>query len=137
MKRILVGYDGSEHAAKAFTMAVDMAQKFGAEIEVLAVARPPEPPEMVETEAMLENAQEHLEQAFATLRTQADVAGVNPKLTVMVGNPADQLIHHADQTGADLIVLGHRGRSRIARWLLGSISKRVVSYAHCSVLIAR
>ena len=137
MKRILVGYDGSEHAAKAFTMAVDMAQKFGAEIEVLAVARPPEPPEMVETEAMLENAQEQFEQAFTALKTQADVTGVSPKLTVLVGNPADQLIHHADQTGADLIVLGHRGRSRIARWLLGSISKRVVSYAHCAVLIVR
>ena len=137
MKRILVGYDGSEHAAKAFAAAVDLAAKYGAELEVLCVARPPEPPEMVETEAMLENAQEHYEQAFAALRPQAEAAGSHPTLTVLVGNPADQIIHHANQTGTDLIVLGHRGKSAIARWLLGSVSKRVLSYAPCDVLIVR
>ena len=137
MKRILVGYDGSEYAAKAFAMAADLAGKYGAELEVLCVARPPEPPEMVETEALLENAQEHFEQAFATLKPLAEAAGVRPKLTVLVGHPADQLIRHAVETKADLIVLGHRGKTLLQRWLLGSISKRVVSYAHCPVLIVR
>jgi len=137
MKRVLVGYDGSEHAAKAFAMAVDLAGKYGAELEVVCVAQPPEPPGMVETEAVLEAAQEHFEKAFAALRPQAEAAGLHPQLTVLVGNPADQIVHHAGTTGADLIVLGHRGKSRMQRWLLGSISKRVSSYAHCAVLIVR
>ena len=137
MKHILVGYDGSEHADKAFAMAADLASKYGAKLEVMSVARPPEPPEMVETEALLENAQAHFEQAFAALKTRAEAAGLHPEFTVLVGSPADQIIHHAHETGADLIVLGHRGKSRIARWLLGSISKRVVSYADCAVLIVR
>jgi nucleotide-binding universal stress UspA family protein len=119
MKRILVGYDGSEHAAKAFAMAADLAQKYGAELEVLCVARPPEPPAMVETQAMLEHAQEHFERAFAALRPQAEALGQHPKLTILVGNPADQIVHHASVSGADLIVLGHRGKSRMQRWLLG------------------
>jgi nucleotide-binding universal stress UspA family protein len=137
MKRILVGYDGSEHAAKAFAMAIDLAAKFGATLEVLCVARPPEPPEMVETEAILENAQEHFEKAFAALKPQAEEAGLHPELTVLVGHPADQIVRHASETKTDLIVLGHRGKTLMQRWLLGSISKRVVSYAHCSVLIVR
>ena len=137
MKRILVGYDGSEHAAKAFAMAADLAAKYGATLEVVCVARPPEPPGMVETEAILENAQEHFEKAFAALKLQAEAVGLRPELTVLVGHPADQIIRHAGETKADLIVLGHRGKTVMQRWLLGSISKRVVSYANCAVLIVR
>ena len=137
MKRILVGYDGSEHAAKAFVMAVDLAGKYGAALEVVCVAQPPEPPGMVETEAVLEAAKEHFDQAFAAIKPQAETVGLHPKLTVLVGNPADQIVHYASTMGADLIVLGHRGKSRMQRWLLGSISKRVSSYAHCAVLIVR
>ena len=137
MKHIIVGYDGSEYAAKAYTQAVDLAVKYGATLEVLCVVRPPEPPEIVETEAMLENAQEHFEQEFVALKQQAEAVGLHPNLMVLVGNPADQIIHHASMNSTDLIVLGHRGKSRIQRWLLGSISKRVISYSHCSVLIVR
>jgi nucleotide-binding universal stress UspA family protein len=36
-----------------------------------------------------------------------------------------------------LIVMGHRGKSMLQRWLLGSVSKRVLSYAPCSVTIVR
>jgi nucleotide-binding universal stress UspA family protein len=137
MKRIVVGYDGSEHAGRAFAVAADLARRYGAELEVLCVARPPEPPGMVETEAVLEGAREHFEKAFAELKPQAEEIGIHPRLTVLVGHPADQIIHHANRTHAEMIVLGHRGRSLIQRWLLGSISRRVVSYAHCSVLIVR
>ena len=137
MKHILVGYDGSEHADKAFAMALDLAAKYGAELEVLSAARPPEPPEMVETEALLESAEEHFKESFGTLKSQAAAAGVQVKCKVLVGHPADQIMHHAGQSGTDLIVLGHRGKSLVQRWLLGSISKRVVSYAHCPVLIVR
>lgn len=137
MKKILVGFDGSEQSAKAFLQAIDLAKKYDAEIEVVAVARPPEPPEMVETEAMLESATEHFRKEFAHLKHKTENSGVKIHFTVMVGSPADQLIHRANEINADLIVLGHRGKSYIQRWLLGSISRRVVSYASCSVYIVR
>lgn len=38
---------------------------------------------------------------------------------------------------ADTIVMGHRGESRLQQWLLGSVAKRVLSYAHCTVVVAR
>jgi enolase len=42
MKRILVAYDGSTSSAKAFSLGVELSEKYGAELMVLAVARPPE-----------------------------------------------------------------------------------------------
>jgi nucleotide-binding universal stress UspA family protein len=137
MKKIVVGYDGSEQAAAAFKYALDLAEKYKAELLVVSVARPPEPPEMVETEAMLENARDHFKKGFAALRAQADAVKVVAHFSVVVGSPADQIIHHANEQKADLIVLGHRGKSRVKRWLLGSVSRRVTSYASCSVLIVR
>jgi nucleotide-binding universal stress UspA family protein len=40
-------------------------------------------------------------------------------------------------THVGLIVVGHRGRSRISQWVCGSVSKRIVNHALCSVLVAR
>jgi len=137
LRRILAAYDGSESAQRAFEFALDQAKAFGAELILLSVARPSEPPTMVETTAMLEAATEHYEQDFERFRKAAEDAKVTMKTMVVVGHPADQIVHHAAEQHADLIVMGHRGKSIIQRWLLGSISKRVVSYASCSVTIVR
>jgi len=56
---------------------------------------------------------------------------------VRVGHPAEQIVHMASEEDVDLIAMGHRGKTIVARWLLGSVSKRVLSYAHCTVAIVR
>jgi len=137
MKRILVGYDGSESATRAYEFALTLAVKFGAALQVLAVARPPEPPDDVETEAEIERAQEHFEHDFARLRAGAQAAGIAPEFEVAVGHPAEQIVHYAETHGIDHIVLGHRGKSFFERWRLGSVSKQVIHYAHCTATIVR
>lgn len=137
VKKILVAYDTSDPARRAFEAGVDLAQKYVAELIVLSVARPPEPPEMVEAEASLEDAQEYYEKEFIALREAASAAGVTARCEVRVGHPAEQIIHMANEENVNAILMGHRGKSLIKRWLLGSISKRVVSYAHCTVCIVR
>ena len=134
---ILVAYDTSPQSEKAFTFGLDLAEKYAAALIVLAVARPPEPAESVETEALLENAQAFYEEHFTALRETATLKGIKPRFMVHVGHPAEQIIKAARAEKADLIAMGHRGKSTIARWLLGSISKRVLSYAPCDVLIVR
>ena len=135
--KIMVAYDASEQAEQAFDAGVNLALKYSAELIVLAVVRPPEPPGMVETEAILENGQTFFEAHFAKLREKAAVSALKPRFEVQVGHPGEQIIHVANQENVNLIIMGHRGKSLIKRWLLGSISKRVLSYAHCSVLIVR
>ncbi len=135
--RILCGYDGSTAAGKAFDFAVSLAAAFGGELRVLAVAQPPEPPEDVETEALLESAQVHFEKQFAALRQNASAKGVSPQFEVASGHPAEQILYHADRWKTDHIVLGHRGKNMFQRWLMGSVSHRVLSYATCTVTIVR
>jgi nucleotide-binding universal stress UspA family protein len=137
LKKILVAYDTSEPAQRAFEAGVDLAQKYAADLIVLSVARPPEPPEMVEAEAALESAQDYYEKHFMKLRETAAAAGVKARFEVRVGHPAEQIIHMANEEKAQAIIMGHRGKSFIKRWLLGSVSKRVISYAHCTVCVVR
>ena len=137
LKRILCAFDGSDQSLRAFDHAVDLAQRYGASVLVLAVARLPEFPVEVETEAVLENADQFYEGQFMLLRERAGTAPVKISYDVAVGHPAEQVPHRADAEGADLIVMGHRGQSRVQEWLLGSVAKRVLSYAPCAVLIVR
>jgi len=135
--KLLIAYDGSEQAKKAFDVGIEIAGKFGAEVFVISIARPPEPADDVETEAILENANQYYENHFADLREKAAAAGITPRFEILVGHPAEQIVHYANVNGVDMIVMGHRGKSFVERWLLGSVSKRVLSYAHCTVTIVR
>jgi len=56
---------------------------------------------------------------------------------VKVGHPAEQIVQTAKVEKADAIVMGHRSETLLQKWLLGSVAKRVLSYAHCTVFIVR
>ncbi len=134
-KRILVGYDGSESGKKAFETALELAATHGAELYVLTVCRPPEIGDDVETEAVIENSRRYHRGLLAELKPAITTKGV--KAQVAVGHPAEQIIYDADRHGVDLVVVGDRGRSKFARWLLGSVSKQVVQYAGRPVMVVR
>ena len=137
MKRVLVAFDGSDSATRAFDFGLELAAKFGAELSVLAVVRPPELPEDVETEALVETAREYYEQQFGPLQARAAKADVKTAFAVAVGHPAEQIVHHAEAQGVDHLVLGDRGKTFFRRWLIGSVSKQVIHYAHCTTTVVR
>ena len=137
MKKILVAYDGSEPAEKAFDLALDFARCFHAEIYVLAVTRLPEPADDIETEAIMESAHEYYEKLFAVLRQKSSGQNISLRFETMVGHPAEQIIFFAEAKNIDHIIMGHRGKTLFQKWLLGSVAKRVMSYAPCSVTIVR
>jgi nucleotide-binding universal stress UspA family protein len=137
ISKLLVAYDGSKQSAKAYTLALDMASKYSAKVIVCAVARPPEPPVSVELEAVLESATEYYEGHFKGMKEQAEAVRIEASFLVRVGHPAEQIVRLANEEGVDAIVMGHRGESFIQRWLLGSVAKRVLSYAHCTVVVVR
>jgi nucleotide-binding universal stress UspA family protein len=136
-KKILVGYDGSPTSEKA----VDVAIRFGicekSEVSVLAVARLPEPATSVEVEAVLDNAKEHYEQGLKRVVERAKARGVEVSTDIVVGHPAEQLIHRAQTEQSDLIIVGRRGTSLFQKLMLGSVSERVLRYAHCPVLLVK
>lgn len=136
-KKILLAYDGSAPAKKAFDNCLEMARSFQAELSIVSVIRPPEFAEDVETEAVIESARGRFDREIAELSPRAQAAGISPRVTVRVGHPAEQIIAAAEEWGADLIVTGHRGKGLFERWLLGSVSRLVIAYAHCAVLVVR
>ena len=135
--KILVAYDGSSQSQKAFDYALDLAVKYSAPLAVLSVARPTEPPVNVEIQAVLEQATEYFKSHFEQMKTRATAAGISASFEVRVGHPAQQIVHMADEIKADVIVMGHRGEGLRQKWLLGSVAKRVLSYAHCTVIVVR
>jgi nucleotide-binding universal stress UspA family protein len=137
MKRILVAYDGSDAAGKAFDLALDLATKYDAELKVLAVAQPPEFGNEVETEAVLENSRKHYQHVLKPIKDRLAGSGLKHATEIVTGHPAEHIVMTAEQWGATLIVLGHRGRGLMRRWLIGSVAKQVMHHATCAVLVAR
>jgi nucleotide-binding universal stress UspA family protein len=135
--KLLVAYDGSKQSDKAFEVALDIASKYSAKMIVLAVARPPEPPVAVEMAAVLETAAAYYQEHFKRLSEQTAASGIEAIFQVKVGHPAEQIVQVAHKEQADAIVMGHRGETLLQKWLLGSVAKRVLSYAHCTVIIVR
>jgi len=140
LKKILVAFDGSEQSNKAFDFALEMFRMCSGaapEIMVLSVAQPPEPIDIVEMDAIIDSATRHYEELFAGLRNKAKAQNAAITTEIVVGHPADQIIKYAAEKKADMVVVGQRGKSKIESWLLGSVSKRVSSYAPCTVTIVK
>lgn len=136
--KIVVGYDGSEHAQRALERAISIAKGDDQILVVAAVAisriardpaggaSPVDPIEAEAAEASLEKAKEIL---AATSIPARFIEGR--------GDPADTLVRIADEEGAGLIVVGTRGLNFAQRALLGSVSTKVVHHANCDVLVVR
>lgn len=137
IQRILLGYDGSESANQAFLFAVDLARKYSAELHVLAVVRPPELGNDVETEAIIDSSRRHHNGLLDSLKGRLTHESVNVQFQLNVGHPAEQIIRYAEAHGVDHIVVGHRGHTIFERWLIGSVARHVIAYAYCSVSVVR
>jgi len=134
-RKLFVGFDGSPQVKRAVEVAMELAECVDAEVVVIAVAQLPKPATMVEVHAVLDDAREHYTAAFEKLVRNAKEHGLDMTTEIGVGHPAEQIIHRAEAGGIDMVFLGHRRTSRFAKLVVGSISERVLKYAHCPVMI--
>ena len=140
LKKILVAFDGSPQSYQAFDFALEISKLCpGAapEIFVISVAQPPEPIDIVEVDAVIDSATQHYEELFKGIREKARERNLEVKTEVVVGHPADQIVKYAKDKKCDMVVVGQKGKSKIESWLLGSVSKRVATYAPCTVTIVK
>jgi nucleotide-binding universal stress UspA family protein len=133
-KQILVGYDGSESARKAFLKALELAGCFKGKVTLFTVVRPMEFVEF-EVKDALEAAEKRLAQAFRWAEEEALKRHVDLEIQSEVGHPAEVLVKVAEDEHFDLILIGRRGMTKVKRWMLGSIAERVLRYAHCPVMV--
>ena len=135
IRKLLVAYDGSDAARAAFEFGADMAAKYGAELHVLTVARPPEFGTEEETEAVIEQSRSHCQTLLDALK--AGLGGRPAVFAVAIGHPSDQIVRYAEGHAIDHIVVGHRGRTLFDRLLVGSVARQVVAHARCGVSVLR
>ena len=131
---ILVAIDGSEHSRRAAGFAHDLAQQTGARITLLCVLEQPRmlPLGFLDAAAIgLPRPSEKELEAVKQLLDQvaADLPKAQVEKRVELGHAAETIVAVAHQLPADLIVVGARGLSRGGKWLLGSVSDRVIQHA--------
>ena len=134
---IVIAWDGSDHARRAFEYGVGIAEKFGARLQLVSVARHAEHAETQdERQDSRRQARKFYESAAAELIESGKRRGVNAeRIVVEGGHPAEAIVDTARKVGADLIIVGRRGLSGVTRFLIGSVSDRIARYAHCPVLV--
>jgi nucleotide-binding universal stress UspA family protein len=137
LKTILVAFDGSEQSQKAFDLGLEIAAKFNAKLFVMGIVRLPEPAISVEIDALLDSGKTHFADEFSQLGEKAKELNVQFETVVEVGHPAEHILRYAEDNHADMIVMGRRGLNRATRFILGSVSERVMRYAHCPVTVVK
>lgn len=133
---IVVGIDGSEDSINAFRWALDEAKLRSAEVTALFAWELP----MIGIPGAFDR--DELEAEGKTfLNNQLDGQQNGSEVTVhrvvAQGDPSSSLIEACKQTGADMLVLGSRGRGGLGGLLLGSVGQECASHAPCPVLICR
>ncbi len=136
--KILLCYDGSAEGRSALRQGADVATCMGAETHLLAICRSnleSTIPEGV-TEALFrcdaDVAQRILQEGVARLEER----GLKAQGYLVYGDPLEHIPEVARRIGADLIVVGHRPRGRLARWWSESGEATLLERVSCSVLAA-
>ena len=134
MQKIVVGYDGSEHARRALARAAALA-KSGSSLTVVSAARVT----LLVRGGSAINPVDAEERDHALTEARSILADLGAEATFVEGSgdPADVIVQEAENLGADLIIVGTQGLNFAKRWLIGSVSTKVVQHAHCDVLVVR
>ena len=139
-KRILIPLDGSPLAEQALPHAIAIAERFQSELVLLRVLIPLSgPPTKADAalkranDSMAVYAREYLERIAADVQER----GFTAQMITIVGRPHWEIINYAENNQVDLIVMSTRGQSGLSRWLMGSVSDRVVRGANVPVVMVR
>ena len=134
--RIVIATDGSESVRRAVDVALDLADRFDAEVHVLSVVDTGEvdsSPERLQEE-MREALTEQAEEALESVRELTDR---DLHTAVREGRPAAEITEYARDVDADVVATGTRGRHGENRFLIGSVAERIVRTCPVPVLTVR
>jgi len=134
---ILVATDGSKNADMALERALDFAVDYNSNsltavsvvdvnAEIMALK-----PDAVE--AMTRRYEKELELAVA----ETEATGLEARKSVVIGPVADSIVKTAGDTGANIIFMGTHGRTGMARFIMGSVTEKVIGHSMVPVLVTR
>jgi nucleotide-binding universal stress UspA family protein len=143
--KILVPTDGSDTAENAVEHAIDIAEKYGAEVHALYI---------VDTDSMsltlggeqLDRIEQGQFGEMEEIKGKADAAtgyvadraadrGLDAVEHISSGKPHEMIASYAENNDMDLVVMGSHGRSGVRRAILGSVTERTLRSMHVPVLV--
>ena len=136
-KKIIVAYDGSEHAAAALRRSSELARLCRAELHLLGVV-------VITGSLALAGAYGAAdvwgqEEADVAKALESAVNAISDQVSVHTrireGEPAEQIATYASEIGADLVVIGHSDRGLLARLFEGSIGAKLIRELPCNLLV--
>ena len=166
LQRILVPLDGSELAEAVLPYVLEISQRCEpVKVILLQVIRPPSghtaaaflpidadfPGEtMPASDADLDAARHPIyrDQELASQRASVEASlapvaqvleekGIEARVDVAFGRPAQEIVRFAEQEGVDLIAMCTHGRSGVSRWILGSVADKVLRGTHLPIMLVR
>lgn len=140
-KKILVPVDGTHSCEKAFSYAIELAHKFSAELILFnaqeispSIAWVNDP--IAYQQIVIDPdkiAKDILEKALASF----EGSNIPISTAFAIGDPAYTILDQCEQLGCDAIVMSTHSNKAIKRFLLGSVTDKVVHHSKVSVLIVR
>ncbi len=139
-KRILLAVDGSERAARAASVAFEIAEMTGSTLFIIHVVPIPSVQQIAlmtdgDSEEIKKKYAENGRRLLEGYKKAAEEYNLTVEILLEEGRPANRIIDHANNENMDLVVMGSRGPRTGIRLDMGAVTESVVEHTECPVII--
>jgi nucleotide-binding universal stress UspA family protein len=138
--KILAALDQSIYATLVLKKAMEIADKEGAELTALTISNAPFTNLYLGelSGEFLDRIRKGVEESVQRIKEQAKAAQAKVEVVVQESpSPAEAIVEYAEKHGIDLIVIGNKGAGAVERFLIGSVSSKVITHSPCSVMVVK
>ena len=136
--QVVIAYDFSPSAEEALIRAVDVAARAPQHVlHVVCALDPSTYMRRITSDAAEVVQRQATERMTVALAGREAAAEIQFFVHARIGHPATEILAVAEDVGADLVFIGSHGKTGVERFLLGSVSERVVREARCPVMVVR
>src|SRR4030042_1249428 len=139
MQKLIVADDGSTFAQKAIDKAVELSKKEESEIICVNVIEDFCPIGLTEIDCNIvrELQMKEANTIIAAAVEKFKKAGVNARVIIEIGSPAEMIIEVAKREGADMIIATSHGRHGAKKFAFGSVTARLIEHSRVPVLVMK
>lgn len=139
MQKLIVAYDGSTFAQKAIDKAVELAKKEETEIICVNVIEDFCPIGLTEIDCTIVREMQTKESNAITANALEEFkkAGVNARVIIEIGSPAEMIIEVAKREAADMIIAASHGKHGAKKFAFGSATARLIEHSPVPVLVMK
>lgn len=119
LERVLAAYDGSQHAKRALQVCAELVEIFSLALEVLVVS------------------EKYAETLIAEAKAYLDTHQVQTGYVSKAGDPSEEIIEYTREFGADLLVMGAYGHTKVRELVVGSTTSYAMNHTPCPILLTR